>query len=167
MLTTSGVVATVTLTGRPETKLVGSMTIDTMRESVSAAETCPATNAAILAGIRDAGMSLRTACAYAGISDDTLVRRRKADPKLAERVEHAREMFKAKMVTLISAAAPKNWNAAAWMLERKYPEEFGRQRLEITGVDGGKPLETSANVKIDFEQLSDDELRRLAEGGTH
>jgi hypothetical protein len=90
----------------------------------------PEVEAKILAGIRDAGMSFRTACAYAGISEDTLGRRRKADAEFAARVDHAREMFKAKMVTLISAAAPKNWNAAAWLLERKHPEEFGRQRLE-------------------------------------
>lgn len=102
----------------------------------------PEVEAKILAGIRDAGMSLRTACAYAGISDDTLLRRRKADAEFAARVEHAREMFKAKMVTLISAAAPKNWNAAAWLLERKHPEEFGRQRLET---------EHSGAVKITIE----------------
>ena len=102
----------------------------------------PEVEAKILGGIRDAGMSLRTACAYAGISDDTLLRRRKADAEFAARVEHAREMFKAKMVTLISAAAPKNWNAAAWLLERKHPEEFGRQRLET---------EHSGAVKITIE----------------
>ena len=106
----------------------------------------PEVEAKILAGIRDAGMSLQTACAWAGISDDTLARQRKKDPELAARVERAREMFKAKMVTLISAAAPKNWNAAAWLLERRWPEEFGRQRLDtehsgainIT-IEGGLP----------------------------
>jgi hypothetical protein len=106
----------------------------------------PEVEAKILAGIRDAGMSLQTACAWAGISDDTLARQRKKDPELAARVERAREMFKAKMVALISAAAPTNWNAAAWLLERKHPEEFGRQRLEtehsgavrIT-IEGGLP----------------------------
>jgi hypothetical protein len=51
-------------------------------------------------------------------------------------------MFKAKMVTLISAAAPTNWNAAAWLLERRWPEEFGRQRLET---------EHSGEVKITIE----------------
>jgi hypothetical protein len=102
----------------------------------------PEVEAKILAGIRDAGMSLQTACAWAGISDDTLARQRKKDPELAARVERAREMFKAKMVTLISAAAPKNWNAAAWLLERKHPEEFGRQRLET---------EHSGGVKITIE----------------
>jgi hypothetical protein len=106
----------------------------------------PEVEAKILGAIRDGGMSFRTACAYAGISEDTLWRRRKADPEFAARVEHAIEMFKAKMVTLIVAAAPKNWSAAAWMVERKHPEEFGRQRLdtEHSGaikiiIEGGLP----------------------------
>ena len=102
----------------------------------------PEVEAKILGGIRDVGMSLRTACAYAGISEDTLGRRRKTDVEFAARVEHAREMFKAKMLALISVAAPKNWNAAAWLLERKHPEEFGRQRLDT---------EHSGAVKITIE----------------
>ncbi len=96
----------------------------------------------IIGVIRDVGMSFRMACAYAGISDDTLARRRKADPKFAARIEHAREMCKAKLLTQIVAAAPTNWNAAAWTLERLWPEEFGRRRLET---------EHSGVVKITIE----------------
>jgi len=102
----------------------------------------PEVEAKILGAIRDGGMSFRTACAYAGISDDTFLRRRKADPEFAARVEHAREMCKAKLLTQIMAAAPKNWSAAAWLLERLWPEEFGRHRLET---------EHSGAVKITIE----------------
>lgn len=41
----------------------------------------------------------------------------------------------ANLVT-IQKAAGKTWQAAAWLLERRYPKEFGR-RQEITGPDGG------------------------------
>ncbi len=102
----------------------------------------PEVEAKILGGIRDAGMPFRTACAYAGISDDTLARRRKSDPEFAARFEHAREMCKAKLLTMIMVAAPKNWSAAAWLLERRWPKEFGRQRLET---------EHSGAVKITIE----------------
>jgi hypothetical protein len=102
----------------------------------------PEVEAKILGGIRDAAMSFREACAYAGISDDTLGRRRKADPEFAARVEHAREMSKVKLVTLISKSALNDWRAAAWMLEHRWSKEFGRQRLET---------EQSGAVKIVIE----------------
>lgn len=28
------------------------------------------------------------------------------------------------------------WQAAAWRLERRYPEKWGRRRIEVTGADG-------------------------------
>jgi len=35
------------------------------------------------------------------------------------------------------AANDGNWQAAAWKLERRYPDEYGRTRHEITGAGGG------------------------------
>lgn len=43
-------------------------------------------------------------------------------------------------VTKIRVASEKNWQAAAWRLERKYPDRWGRRdmvRTELTGADGG------------------------------
>jgi hypothetical protein len=37
------------------------------------------------------------------------------------------------------AANEGTWQAAAWKAERRFPEDFGRQRLEVTGRDG-EPL---------------------------
>ena len=45
------------------------------------------------------------------------------------------------------AANSGNWQAAAWKLERRYPEVYGRQRIEHTGADGGA-IETKATVTI-------------------
>lgn len=42
-----------------------------------------------------------------------------------------------------AARAPKHWTAAAWYLERKHPERWGRRRLEITGPEGD-PIELRA-----------------------
>lgn len=53
------------------------------------------------------------------------------------------------------AANARVWTAAAWYLERRYPERWGRRQFtDITS--GGKPLQ-----KIDASQLTDDELETI------
>lgn len=45
----------------------------------------------------------------------------------------------------IASEDPKLWPAAAWILERRYPEIYGKQRLELTGKNGG-PIESTFRV---------------------
>lgn len=47
-----------------------------------------------------------------------------------------------KALEKISLAMDDDWKAAAWILERRYPEMYGRQRIEHTGKDGG-PVEAT------------------------
>jgi len=37
---------------------------------------------------------------------------------------------------LIRDAAERDWRAAAWIQERRYPERYGRHRVEVTGANG-------------------------------
>ena len=41
------------------------------------------------------------------------------------------------LTAIEKAAALGNWPAAAWKLERRYPQHYGRVRMEHTGADGG------------------------------
>ena len=56
---------------------------------------------------------------------------------------------------LIRNAAPKNWQAAAWLLERKHPERWGRR-------DAVK-VEHSGRIGHDVTGMSTEELERLAD----
>ncbi len=38
---------------------------------------------------------------------------------------------------MIDDAILPDWRAASWWLERRYPDEYGRTRTEVTGADGG------------------------------
>lgn len=63
-----------------------------------------------------------------------------------EAIKRAEEKFVAYNVALIMKAADKQWQAAAWLLERKHYKEFGRKdQHELTGKDG-------APIKIIFEK---------------
>lgn len=59
-------------------------------------------------------------------------------PEFVDRVEKARGDTVVRALGVIQKAMPDSWQAAAWLLERRYPDEFGRrQRLEHTGAGGG------------------------------
>jgi transposase-like protein len=71
---------------------------------------------------------------------------------LADAVEKAAAESEARDVMVIGKAAEKQWQAAAWRLERKDPKKWGRKDgLEITG-DEQKP------VAITVIKFGDDEI---------
>lgn len=54
-----------------------------------------------------------------------------------EAVKTAEAQAVARSVATIQAASRKSWQAAAWWLERKHPDEWGRkERHEHVGKDG-------------------------------
>ncbi len=50
---------------------------------------------------------------------------------LLECIKKAEAKFRAYHISNINSAAKKEWQASAWMLERRYPNEFGRRGVEI------------------------------------
>lgn len=82
-----------------------------------------------------AGMTLAGAAARAGIDDNTLYRWKDNDPEFAQMVREAMASYEAKATSVIEAAMPQNWQAAAWWLERRMPKEYGRQQRVDVAVD--------------------------------
>lgn len=74
-------------------------------------------------------------------------------------VQKAESEAQVVLVSRIQAAATAgNWQAAAWMLERRHPDEWGRRdRVDHAGVPGA-PIELKSH---DVSKLSTDELRVL------
>lgn len=115
-----------------------------------------------------AGNYLATAAAFAGVSESTLhnwLKRGANEAKgrhhdLAAAVEKAMADAEARDVALISkAAADGTWQAAAWRLERRFPDRWGRRdRLDAT-VKGG--ITHVSMDRADFSRLSKEELEAL------
>jgi transposase len=95
------------------------------------------------------GMTVRLACEYSGISETTYYdwmaraegrqhpSRGKGKPEhvaFAEAVKKATSKSAATLLARIRRAAeePSKWQAAAWLLERRYPGEFGRVQRHIS-----------------------------------
>lgn len=82
-----------------------------------------------------AGNYMETAAAHAGVHKDTLyewLKRGRAETQGAYRafsdaLEKALADAEMRDVATISAAGVENWQAAAWRLERKYPDRWGRK----------------------------------------
>jgi hypothetical protein len=51
--------------------------------------------------------------------------------QLRERVEQARAEGEVRNVAQISKAASDSWQAAAWLLERQYPDRWGRTSVRV------------------------------------
>lgn len=108
-----------------------------------------------------AGNYLETAAAAAGITKSTLyewlrrgtrVRNGEVPPSkqsafdkrasvFSDAVEKAAAQAEALMVQRITVASEEDWRAAAWRLERRHPDRWGRKRLDVTS--DGEPLEGS------------------------
>lgn len=73
------------------------------------------------------GATYQLACNYAGISTDSFARWRARYADFAARVKEAEGVGAVGwLVKIEQAAAAGNWQAAAWKLERRYPEQYGR-----------------------------------------
>lgn len=88
----------------------------------------------LLEGLRF-GMTRRAAAAYAGMSRTSFYRMLDTDKgTLGAAIEKAEGEAEAAYTKLVAnaAAEPKNWTAAAWWLERRHPDNFGRKdRVEV------------------------------------
>ena len=97
----------------------------------------------ILSAIR-AGNTIRAACGAGGITTDTFMAWRRADPNLREDVIAAEAFAEFAAMKVIREESLTDWRAAAWWLERRRPEDFGRAdrlRLEAaTGAGADRPL---------------------------
>lgn len=78
--------------------------------------------------------------------------------KFSESLKIAQTKFKAYHISQINKATSNDWKASAWMLERKFTNEYGRfdrAKIEVTG---------NLNVTNRYDEMSDAELERLISG---
>lgn len=131
------------------------------------------------------GLSNRDSAALAGISEsafyewiqrgeaelERLAKNPRARPRenerpfveFAEAVKRAVPTRKRALVSTIRLASHRQWQAAAWLLERLHPGEFGQKVGHMhAGPDGG-PI---ATVGLRAEDLSDEELARIIAAAT-
>ena len=74
-----------------------------------------------------------------GVDESELSESQKLYVEFAEEVKKAKALSVSDAVTVINTASSNSWQAAAWMLERRCPEDFGRHdRVEHSGQINGQ-----------------------------
>ena len=83
----------------------------------------------LLANLREA-MSIRAACALSGVGKSTFYDWINQDDGFADDVEAAKRFSEAVMVSRIKALGEEkaDWRAYAWLLERRFPEEWSAKK---------------------------------------
>lgn len=89
------------------------------------------------------GATYELACGYAGISYESFRQWMKAGAEaqsgqflaLFAAIKEAEGEAAYGWLDKIENAASEHWQAAAWKLERRYPQDYGRQVQEISGFD--------------------------------
>lgn len=84
------------------------------------------------------GMTIKAACSLAGIGQSTYYDWATNHPEFVDLVKRAESEMKERALKVINQAAQNGqWQAAAWLLERREPNEYGRQdRVRIEDVRG-------------------------------
>jgi hypothetical protein len=91
--------------------------------------------------------TISTSAAACGISERTFFRFRE-EPAFLAAVSRARAKAKAKLVKVITDQAPRDWRAAAFLLARSWPKEYG-QRVEITEETAEAPRQKGCTIYYD------------------
>jgi hypothetical protein len=103
------------------------------------------------------GNTIKTAAAVCQVSERSVHSWISSNPSFAAAVFRARGIAKTKLIAVIREAALNDWRAAAWILERSWPDEYARtERVEQIGE---KADEDKTSVKIFYntggQQLSE------------
>jgi hypothetical protein len=86
------------------------------------------------------GATINGACAVGGITRKTYEVWKKTHPEFTEKIEFAIEKWRNLNAKIIQKAALTDWKAAAWLLERRDPENYGR-REKVTMENVSPPSE--------------------------
>lgn len=94
------------------------------------------------------GLSRKDACVASSISQDSFARWLKEDAEFADKIDKSELRCKQRNLIMVQKASqkPQHWQASAWMLERKFSDEFAlKQKTEHT-IDPALIKNLIANV---------------------
>lgn len=102
----------------------------------------------------EAQQSYTSTCHYCGISTDSFTTWMKNKPAFSAAVKKAESKVRISHMKEIKEAGKKQWQALAWLLERRWPDEFAL-KVKHTGTGGG-PVEHKHSLSAEDRALLED-----------
>jgi len=93
-----------------------------------------------------AGSTNRLACQYAGISPSLFYETLQSNVEFLDTIKGAEASGAMKYLSRITDASELQWQAAAWMLERRFSDEYGKRVVEHSGQGGG-----AIQIKVTYD----------------
>jgi hypothetical protein len=113
----------------------------------------------------EGGMTRRAACAWAGFHHAQLYRWMRASDAVRVAVETAEGKAEARFgLQVLKAATDGTWQAAAWWLERRRPDDYAqRGRIDLRMELASEVDRIAAEKGLDRDEVME-EVRRLLPG---
>ena len=105
-----------------------------------------------------AGAGIQRAAQYVGCSHSTICREARQDEEFREQLRRAKATTQLGPLQAMRQAVQTNWRAAAWMLERSDPDQFGRQHRNTLGAKELRAL--ARDLVAIFNEVIDNPLLR-------
>jgi hypothetical protein len=112
----------------------------------------PETVAVILEALGK-GATHELACQAGGISHQTFAEWMRLYPEFLDGIKRVEAKTAQRWLDHIEAAAPKEWQAAAWLLERRYHQAYSRRT-----IDKAVQVQLTAD---DLSKMTDEQLDEL------
>ena len=93
-----------------------------------------------------AGGSRKKAAQYVGVGVTTIANEAKRDEEFAKRLELAEASCYMHHLQIVAKAGQEDWRASAFILERKFPEEFGKRTDVNVGGQPNNPVEIRPQI---------------------
>lgn len=112
--------------------------------------------AKVIEGI-ELGMTIESAARYAGIGPSTLHEWRRDTPAFAAQVDQAIADSEAILLAKLQSYGTGDWRSVAWMLERRFPELYGKT-INLNGMINIAKVQVIIQAVFEaIEQVADEE----------
>jgi len=109
------------------------------------------------------GLSAVDACGLSGIGERTFFRWKNNNVNFVSAIKKAELIHKKTAASTIINAGQKTWQAAAWWLERKYPDEFAlKPKILNNNINGEADIADLENVEKWFAMFKKHKAEQTA-----